>query len=55
MTASKIVTEMTRDNWFEKCEKWWLMTYKEKKIKYNTVIIVQYKIEEDVTFVVQYQ
>ena len=54
MTASKVVREMTRDDWFGNCEKnddkWHI---KNIHIKYNIIIILQYKIVEDVAFVIQ--
>ena len=54
MTASKIVTEMTRDDWFENFkkneDKW---NIRKIQIKYKIIIIVKYTIAEDVAFVVQ--
>ena len=55
LTASKIVREMTRDDWFKNCEKndeKWHIRY--IQIKYKIIIIVQYKKSEDVVSVVQY-
>ena len=55
LNASKIVREMTRDDWFENCEtndEKWHMRY--IQIKYKIIIIVQYTIAEYVAFVVKY-
>ena len=50
----KIVTETTRDHWFEigdnNDDKWHI---RKKQIKYKIVIIVEYTIAENVPFVVQ--
>ena len=56
MTDSKIVVEMTRDDWSESCEKngdkWHIRNI---QIKYKIIIIVQYTLTEDVAFDVQSQ
>ena len=54
MTASKIVTEIKRDHWFEMCEKndaKWHMG--EIQIKYKIIAIIKSTISEDVALVVQ--
>ena len=54
MTASKVVREMTRDDWFGNCEKnddkWHIRNI---QMKYKIIVIVQYKIAEDVYFVIK--
>ena len=54
MTASKIVREIMTDDWFGSCEKNdEKLHIRNISVKYNLIIIVQYKILEYVAFVVQ--
>ena len=55
LTASKIVTEITRDGWFGICDKNDNKLHlRNMHIKYKIIFIVQHTIAEYVPFVVQY-
>ena len=51
----KAVTEMTTDHWFEICENNDDKSHKiNAQIKYMIIIIVQYKMDKNVPFIVQF-
>ena len=50
LTASKIATEITRYHWFKIGENNNDKLHIRKKVQYNIVIIVYYKISGNVTF-----